>query len=143
MAKTSAERQAAYRARRTVADSAERRLNTWVSSEVYSAIERLAKSYGVTRRAVIELLVSHEDGKPSELNDRKTLPLSDHSGNDVLSLRCNKLGETNDHNPAKPNIDKLPRNTAAEVVNKKREKQSLPAARRKPSLLGGQFELDL
>jgi hypothetical protein len=64
MSKTSAERQAAYRASRRTAGSdgnGERRLNTWVSTETYLALRRLSKRYGVTQREVVERLVCAED----------------------------------------------------------------------------------
>ena len=60
MAKTAAERQAAYRAGRYKAGSdgnGEQRLNTWVSTEAHLAIERLANRYGLTQRGVIERLI--------------------------------------------------------------------------------------
>jgi hypothetical protein len=64
MAKTAAERQAAYRASRYKAGpdgNGERRLNTWVSTGAHLALERLAKRYGVTQREVIERLIHAED----------------------------------------------------------------------------------
>lgn len=64
MSKTSAERQAAYRASRRTAGSdgnGERRLNTWVSTETYLALRRLSKRYGVTQRKLLERLVCAED----------------------------------------------------------------------------------
>ncbi len=62
MAKTSAERQATYRARRPMAGSnGERRLNTWVSTGTHLALERLANRDGVTQREVLERLIRIED----------------------------------------------------------------------------------
>ena len=64
MAKTAAERQAAYRASRYKAGpdgNGEQRLNTWVSTEAHLALERLAKRYGLTQRGVIERLIRAED----------------------------------------------------------------------------------
>ena len=50
MAKTVAERQAAYRKGRAEAgENGERRLNTWVSTGSSLALDRLAKRYGVTK----------------------------------------------------------------------------------------------
>jgi hypothetical protein len=64
MAKTSAERQAAYRARRPmVGSSGERRLNSWVSTGTHFALERLATRDGVTQRAVLERLIREEDDR--------------------------------------------------------------------------------
>lgn len=64
MPKSSAERQAAYRASRRAAGSegdGERRVNTWVSTATYLALRRLANRYGVTQREVLERLVRAED----------------------------------------------------------------------------------
>lgn len=64
MAKTAAERQAAYRANRHRAGpngNGERRLNTWVSTAAHLALERLARRYGVTQREVLERLIRAED----------------------------------------------------------------------------------
>jgi hypothetical protein len=64
MAKTAAQRQAAYRARRNHAGhdgGGERRLSVWVSTSTWLAIARLARRYAVTQRALIERLVIKED----------------------------------------------------------------------------------
>ena len=62
MAKTVAERQAAYRKGRSVAgENGERRINAWVSTAAFLALGRLAKRYGVTRREMIERLVLESD----------------------------------------------------------------------------------
>lgn len=64
MAKTAAERQAAYRAKRPIAGkdgNGERRLNAWISSNTDLALERLAKRYCVTKREMIERLVVQAD----------------------------------------------------------------------------------
>lgn len=65
MAKTGAERQKEYRAQRQLAGedgNGERRINTWVSTRAALALDRLAKSYGVTKREMLErLLVAEED----------------------------------------------------------------------------------
>ena len=64
MAKTVAERQAAYRKGRADAgENGERRLNTWVSTSSFLALDRLAKRYGVTKREMIERLVLEADQK--------------------------------------------------------------------------------
>lgn len=64
MAKTTAERQKDYRAKRPFAgDNGERRLNTWISSSASFALDRLAASYGVTKREMLERLVMAEDEK--------------------------------------------------------------------------------
>lgn len=67
MAKTAAERQKDYRAKRPFAgDNGERRLNTWISSSAHFALERLAVSYGVTKREMLENLLSEADEKELE-----------------------------------------------------------------------------
>lgn len=66
MAKTTAERQAAYRASRDCAGddgNGERRLSAWVNTSTYYALGRLARHYGVTRREVVERLITVEDTK--------------------------------------------------------------------------------
>jgi hypothetical protein len=64
MAKTAAERQAHYRNGRSMAgESGERRINTWVSTGAHMALNRLAKRYGVTKREMLEKLISEADGK--------------------------------------------------------------------------------
>lgn len=64
MAKTAAQRQAAYRARRPYAGNdgnGERRLSVWIDTCAGLALARLARRYGVTQRALIERLVIAED----------------------------------------------------------------------------------
>ena len=62
MAKTVAERQVAYRARRATADGdGERRLNTWVSTAAHLALMRIVRRYGVTQRAMLERFILAED----------------------------------------------------------------------------------
>jgi hypothetical protein len=66
MAKTAAQRQASYRARRPHAGedgNGERRLNLWVSTRTDLAIERLARRYCVTKREIVERLVSAMDDR--------------------------------------------------------------------------------
>ncbi len=61
MAKTAAERQAVYRAKRPFAgadSNGERRLNLWVNTGTALALKRLAKRYGVTQREMLERLVT-------------------------------------------------------------------------------------
>jgi len=60
MAKTSRERQAAYRARRNEGEG-DRRLNMWISVKSDLALERLARRYGVTKRKMIEQLILFAD----------------------------------------------------------------------------------
>jgi hypothetical protein len=65
MAKTAAERQKAYRTQRQFAGedgNGERRVSAYVSTRAALALNRLAKSYGVTKREMLErLVVSAED----------------------------------------------------------------------------------
>lgn len=59
---TNAERQAAYRKRRSEAgDNDDRRLNTWVSTGAKLNLERLAVHYCVTERELLERLITAED----------------------------------------------------------------------------------
>jgi hypothetical protein len=122
MAKTSAERQAAYRLKRAGQHSDERRINTWVSRAIYLKLEELAGRYGVTKRAVIELLVSHENGALKELSAKA---LSAKSGAaveaGVVTLRRNSLRAV-DGGGAKPKripAEKLRRNDKPVVDRKK------------------------
>jgi hypothetical protein len=66
MAKTVAQRQAAYRARRPHAGNdgnGERRLSVWIDTRASLALARLARRYAVTQRALIERLVIAEDDR--------------------------------------------------------------------------------
>lgn len=71
MAKTPAERQKEYRAQRQFAGedgNGERRINTWVSTRATLALDRLARSYGITKREMLErLVVGAEDKLLGEL----------------------------------------------------------------------------
>ncbi len=60
MAKTAAQRQAHYRARRTNGDG-ERRINTWVTSATDYPLDQLARHHGITRRAILEQLIVEAD----------------------------------------------------------------------------------
>jgi small-conductance mechanosensitive channel len=60
MAKTAAQRQSEYRARRNDGDG-DRRINTWVTSTTDYALDRLAKRHGATRRQILEQLISAAD----------------------------------------------------------------------------------
>lgn len=64
MAKTAAQRQAAYRARRLHAGqdgNGERRLSVWVDTSTWLALARLARRYAVTQRTIVERLIRAED----------------------------------------------------------------------------------
>jgi hypothetical protein len=69
MAKTAAERQKTYRAQRQFAGkngSGERRVNTWVNTQTALGLERLARHHGVTKKEIIERLVSEAEDKVLE-----------------------------------------------------------------------------
>lgn len=64
MAKTVAERQAAYRARRDTAGvdgNGQRRVSMWLSTGAALAMVRLASRYGVTQRELVEKMLLAED----------------------------------------------------------------------------------
>jgi hypothetical protein len=64
MAQTTAQRQAAWRARRATAGSdgnGERRLDMWVSTEVDLALARLARRHAITKRQMLEQLIVRAD----------------------------------------------------------------------------------
>lgn len=67
MAKTSAQRQAEYRARRRSEHSSERRINTYVSTQACYELQRLADRYGVTRRSVLEWLLFAKEAFTGDL----------------------------------------------------------------------------
>jgi hypothetical protein len=64
MAKTAAQRQAAYRNRRPFEGkngNGERRLQGWIATNAALALGRLARRYGVTKQAMMERLINAED----------------------------------------------------------------------------------
>jgi hypothetical protein len=64
MAQTTAQRQAAWRARRATAGkdgNGERRLDMWISTEADLALARLARRYGVTKRQMLERFITRAD----------------------------------------------------------------------------------
>jgi hypothetical protein len=64
MAQTTAQRQAAWRARRATAGNdgnGERRLDMWVSTEVDLALARLARRHAITKRQMLEQLIVRAD----------------------------------------------------------------------------------
>ncbi|AOJ67344.1 MULTISPECIES: hypothetical protein [Burkholderia] len=64
MTQTTAQRQAAYRARRETAGkdgNGDRRLDMWMSTEAYLALTRLARRYSVTKRQMLERLIARAD----------------------------------------------------------------------------------
>ena len=66
MSKTTAQRQAQYRARRQTAGpdgNGERQLSMWISTGAFLGLARLARRYGVTKRELIEGLIKIEDDR--------------------------------------------------------------------------------
>jgi len=64
MAKTTAERQAAYRERQDsggVDGNGQRRVSMWLSTGAAFAMARLASRYGVTQRELVENMLLAED----------------------------------------------------------------------------------
>lgn len=69
MAKSSAERQREYRARRTEGEG-DRRINGWISTAADLALDRLARHHGQTRRGMLELLILTADhGTKAAMSD--------------------------------------------------------------------------
>ena len=63
-AKTTAERQAAYRARQACgANDGQKRVSLWLSTGCALALARLARRHGSTQREFVEKLVLAEDDK--------------------------------------------------------------------------------
>ena len=64
MAKTAAQRQAAYREKRPFAgegENGQRRLSTWVNTGAALALARLAKHNGLSKREMLEQLIKMAD----------------------------------------------------------------------------------
>ncbi|WP_118186219.1 hypothetical protein [Paraburkholderia phosphatilytica] len=64
MAQTTAQRQAAYRAKRETAGkdgNGDRRLDMWMSTEAHLALTRLARRYSVTKRQMLERVIVRAD----------------------------------------------------------------------------------
>lgn len=60
MAQTAADRQRAYRQRQERERYASR-INTWISPEAGAALGRLSSCYGVTKREMLERLITEAD----------------------------------------------------------------------------------
>jgi hypothetical protein len=70
MALTGAERQKRYRENRKLADNGYRQINTWISTEAYEALRRMARRNGVTQREMLErLLIAEQDKLMRRLAD--------------------------------------------------------------------------
>lgn len=66
MAKSTAERQAANRARRPTSGAdgnGKRRVSIWLSTGAALALARVSRYYGVTQRELVETLVGPEDDR--------------------------------------------------------------------------------
>jgi hypothetical protein len=64
MAKTAAQRQAEYRARRPHSgsdDNGQRRLNAWIDTRAFLALARVARRYAVTKQELIDKLIIAEE----------------------------------------------------------------------------------
>ncbi|MBN2701026.1 MAG: hypothetical protein JXR29_06220 [Methylothermaceae bacterium] len=66
MALNNAERQQRYRNKRAFGRGSERRINLFVGEAAWYALTRLAKHYGVTKRAMLERLIEAEDERVSD-----------------------------------------------------------------------------
>ncbi len=74
MTMTTAERQAAYRARRSTAgDNGERRISTWVSTRAALTLAQLALHQGTTQRAVLEKLLEQAYNRTTSRMDEAAL----------------------------------------------------------------------
>jgi hypothetical protein len=81
MALTGAERQRKYRENRKQAgENGYRQINTWISTEAYEALRRMARRDGVTQRELIERLLIKEQ-------NRIMRRLSDTELNEYLLIR--------------------------------------------------------
>lgn len=79
MAKTSRERQAAYRERHLRAeDSAKSRLNILISDKAMLAFKRLTKHYGITQATLLERVLFEEQWRVlTEMTDPEALAYQD------------------------------------------------------------------
>lgn len=103
MAKTSAQRQAEYRARRPLAgDNGERRLSLWVSTTSALALDRLARRYRVTKQEVLERLLQIEDERICASMELDTQAWHDYMG--TAPLRGNEMSGMME-NCSKPDAD--------------------------------------
>jgi hypothetical protein len=67
---TPAERQRKYRENRKLADNGYRQINTWISTEAYEALRRMARRDGVTKRELLErMLIDAQNHLTSQMSD--------------------------------------------------------------------------
>ena len=78
--KTTAERQADYRARRNDGEG-DRRLNTWISCRAHFALDRLASHHNISKRELLERLIVSTDEAIL-----KTLEIDTTEWNDYLKV---------------------------------------------------------
>jgi hypothetical protein len=70
MALTPAERQKRYRENRRLVGNGYRQINTWISTEAYEALRRMARRDGVTQREMLEqVLIAAQDRIMRVLSD--------------------------------------------------------------------------
>lgn len=81
MAKTAAERQRDYRARRGEAgENGERRLNLWIPTSAAMTLQRLSALRGVTKRQILEDLLLKEDTRVTKGMSEKQFEAYVYSG---------------------------------------------------------------
>ncbi len=83
MAKTNSQRQAQYRKARATAGAdgnGERRISSFVSTSAALALGRLSKRYGVTRREILEKLLTAADEEILKTLDPDTAEWTEYFG---------------------------------------------------------------
>ena len=88
MAKNTKERQQEYRDRQRL-NSVDQRLNLWINSQAYSALERLTDHFKITKREVIEQLIIILDSDVTEI--RKIDPIKWDEYFDEKALLRNEI----------------------------------------------------
>lgn len=95
MPKTTAERQAAYRARQSSANAdgdGKRRVSVWLSTACALALGRLARRYGVTQQALLERMLLAEDERILATIASDSEEWSEYFG--VAPLESNLFGDS-------------------------------------------------
>jgi hypothetical protein len=87
MAKNTKERQQEYRDRQRL-NSVDRRLNLWINSQAYCALERLSDHFRITKREVIEQLIVILDSDVTKI--RKLDPSEWDEYSNEKALRSNE-----------------------------------------------------
>ena len=88
MAKNTKERQQEYRDRQRLS-SVDRRLNLWINSKAYCALERVSDHFRITKREVIEQLIIILDSDVTEI--RKLDPIKWDEYFDEKALLRNEI----------------------------------------------------